>query len=98
MQDKLKVQKTIDIDFEISVKDLAEAFALGTDFKQFTFLNFVAEEFKSWDEKVPMSSNTQLLNIASQIAKYSHDTTIDEWLQTLLDFIREERRKRSYVD
>ena len=40
MQDKLKVQKTIDIDFEISVKDLAEAFALGTDFKQFTFLNF----------------------------------------------------------
>lgn len=99
MRDSFKVRKNIEVNYEISIKDLAEAFARATDFEQFVFLKDVVEEFKDWDKEVPTSSHFQLTHIAKSIVKYSHyDTSIDEWLETLLEFIKEERKNHRYAE
>lgn len=99
MRDSFKVRKNIEVNYEISIKELAESFASATDFEQFVFLKDVVEEFNDWDKEVPMCSQTQLLRIAESIVKYSHyDTSIDEWLETLLEYIRKERKNYRYEE
>ncbi len=89
-----KVSKMINVDYHISVKDLAQSFANASDFQQYAFLKFIVDEFNDWDKEYPLCSKTQILHIAEKIVTYSSDNSIEEWLETLLEFIKEEREKK----
>ena len=64
------------------------------NFQKYAFLKFIVDEFNDWDKECPLCSKTQILHIAEKIVTYSSDNSIEEWLETLLEFIKEEREKK----
>lgn len=89
----MTIRKTIDVDVEVTVEEMARGFALLGDDEQARFFDFVAKAMDEWGAG---KSCMQRLHIARHFfdCECVSDTAGPDWVEGLAEHVRVVREER----